>query len=120
MAFPYIERLSATHPEKARELAEEFLRVWTRTHDPNAERNRTNPYMFMYGFERRAESIPLTRSKQERNLRELAGWVERLRKLPIGRARRASCSPRRSRPATARPRSTGSRRSRRSSARSTR
>ena len=39
--------------------------------------------MFMFGFERRAESIPLTRSKQERNLRELAGWVDRIEKLPI-------------------------------------
>ena len=38
----------------------------------------------MYGFERRAESIPLTRSKQERNLEELSGWVARLEALPIG------------------------------------
>src|SRR5262249_24249506 len=55
-----------------------------RNHDPNAERNRTNIYMYMYGFERKAESIPLTRSKQERNVLELADWVGRLRKLPIG------------------------------------
>lgn len=84
LAFPFIEQLAASHPEQGRELAEEFLRVWTRNHDPNSQRNYTNPYMFMYGFERRSESIPLTRSKQERNLRELAGWVARLRKLPIG------------------------------------
>src|SRR5690606_29047910 len=45
----------------------------------------TNPYMFMYGFEQRAAAIPLTRSKQERNLTELAGWVKRLRALPIDR-----------------------------------
>jgi hypothetical protein len=82
-AFPYIERLAPAHPEQARELAEEFLRVWTRNHDPNAARSYTNPYMFMYGFERRAESIPLTRSKQERNIKELSDWVARLRKLPI-------------------------------------
>ena len=83
-AFPHVERLAAASPEKALGLAEEFLRVWTRNHDPNADRNRTNPYMFMFGFERRAESIPLTRSKQERNLRELSGWIARLRGLPIG------------------------------------
>jgi tetratricopeptide (TPR) repeat protein len=83
-AFPYIEQLSATHRDKARELASEFLRVWTKNHDPNVARSYTNPYMFMYGFERRSEGIPLTRSKQERNLVELAGWVARLRKLPIG------------------------------------
>jgi len=82
-AFPHIESLAATHPERAREQAEEFLRVWTKNHDPNAERNLRNPYIYMFGFERKAESIPLTRSKQERNLKELAGWVARLRKLPI-------------------------------------
>ncbi|WP_435015405.1 hypothetical protein TA3x_002943 [Tundrisphaera sp. TA3] len=82
-AFPSIESLAATHPERAREQAEEFLRVWTRNHDPNAERNARNPYVYMFGFERKAESIPLTRSKQERNLKELAGWVARLRKLPF-------------------------------------
>ncbi len=82
-AFPHVENLARTHPERARALAEEFLRVWTRNHDPNAERNMRNPYIYMFGFERKAESIPLTRSKQERNLKELAQWVARLRKLPI-------------------------------------
>jgi hypothetical protein len=83
LAFPHIESLATAHPEQARELAEEFLRVWTKNHDPNAERNLRNPYIYMFGFERKAESIPLTRSKQERNLKELAGWVTRLRQLPI-------------------------------------
>ena len=83
-AFPYIEQLAATHPKQARELVSEFLRVWTRNHDLNAARQYTNPYMFMFGFERRAEGIPLTRSKQERNLIDLAGWVARLHKLPLG------------------------------------
>jgi len=83
-AFPYIEQLAQTHPDKARELAEEFLGIWTTNHNPNANRGQTNHYMFMYGFERRAEGIPLTRSKQERNLDELADLVRRLRSLPIG------------------------------------
>ena len=83
LAFPYIEALAKTHPAKAKSLAEEFVKVWTRNHDPNAERNRTNIYMYMFGFERKAESIPLTRSKQERNLKELAGWVKKLRALPL-------------------------------------
>ena len=83
-AFPYIEQLAASHPRQARELVNEFLRVWTRNHDPNAARGYTNPYMFMFGFERRSEGIPLTRSKQERNLIDLAGWVARLHKLPLG------------------------------------
>ena len=83
-AFPYIETLANTKPERAKELAEEFLRVWTNNNDPNSSRRRTNIYMFSYGFNRRAQGIPLTRSKQQRSLRELATWVKRLRALPIG------------------------------------
>lgn len=83
-AFPYIEGLAASHPVKAKELVDEFLRVWAKNHDPNDQRRHTNPYFYFYGFERRAESIPLTRSKQERNLQELTDWVKRLKKLPIG------------------------------------
>ena len=82
-AFPYIEQLAETHPDKARELAHEFLRVWTRNHNPNESRNRYNPYMYIWGYQRRAEKIPLTRSKQERNLKELADLVSRLRALPL-------------------------------------
>lgn len=82
-AYPYIERLATTHPDLTRNLANEFVRVWTQNHDPNAGRRYSNPYMFMFGYERKAESIPLTRSKQQRNLTELAGWVKRLRALPI-------------------------------------
>ncbi len=82
-AFPYIERLAATHPAKAHQLAEEFLRVWTRNHDPNEGREGYNPYIFYWGYEQRADRIPLTRSKQERNLKELGGWVARIRALPI-------------------------------------
>jgi hypothetical protein len=83
-AFPHIEELAKTHPQKAKDLVNEFLRVWTRNHDPNTNRGYTNPYMFIYGFDMRSNSIPLTRSKQERNLLELAGLVEKLRKMPIG------------------------------------
>jgi hypothetical protein len=82
-AFPFIEQLAQVNPRKAKDLAQQFLRVWMRNNNPNAQR-RTNSYMFMYGFERRAAGIPLTRSKQERNLQELGSWVERLRQLPIG------------------------------------
>jgi hypothetical protein len=83
-AFPFIEALAGANAPKAKELAQEFLTVWTKNHDPNSERSRTNTYMFMYGFEQRASGIPLTRSKQERNLAELAVWLEKLRALPIG------------------------------------
>jgi hypothetical protein len=81
-AFPYIEQLATVNPRKAKDLANEFLRVWTRKANPN--RNQTNSYMYMYGFDMRSNGIPLTRSKQERNLAELGSWVARLRLLPIG------------------------------------
>jgi hypothetical protein len=82
-AFPYIERLSKTNPRKAKDLAEEFVRVWTKSHDPNSQQLRRSRFFYVYGFDNRAEGIPLTRSKQERNLVELGDWVKRLRKLPI-------------------------------------
>ena len=84
-AFPYIERLAATHPSAAEEFVGEFLRVWITNHNPNEANKRTNDYMFIYGFSQRAAGIPLTRSKQERNLEELAHWVRRIRALPIER-----------------------------------
>ena len=33
--------------------------------------------MYIYGYNRNAEGIPLTRSKQVRNLKELTQWVQR-------------------------------------------
>lgn len=82
-AFPHIAALAKTHPKQGKELAEEFLRVWARNNNPNVNSSRTNPYMFIYGFEQRANAIPLTRSKQERNLRELGEWVAKINDLPI-------------------------------------
>lgn len=81
-AFPYIEQFAATLPRNAKELAAEFLRVWIRNHNPNAAQQNTDAYMFMYGFDQRSAGIPLTRSQQERNLKDLAKWVTRLRALP--------------------------------------
>ncbi|MFT7541416.1 MAG: hypothetical protein ACI9K5_002384, partial [Gammaproteobacteria bacterium] len=82
-AFPYIEDLATDYPDRATELVNEFLRVWANNHNPNSNQGRTNQYMFMYGYNQRAGGIPLTRSKQERNLAELADWVARLRALPM-------------------------------------
>ncbi|MCR9197147.1 MAG: hypothetical protein NXI04_00725 [Planctomycetaceae bacterium] len=82
-AFPYIETLAKTHPEEATELVKEFLDVWAANHNPNSERQRTSIYMFSFGYNQRAQGIPLTRSRQVRNLEELAGWVKRIRQLPL-------------------------------------
>ena len=40
-AFPYIEKVAKTYPEMGEDLVNEFLRVWTRNHDPNSSRNRS-------------------------------------------------------------------------------
>jgi hypothetical protein len=82
-ALPFIEQLAASYPAVAQELVDEFLRVWTQNHDPNSAQNRTSSYLYVYGFQQRAQSIPLTRSKQQRNLEELAALVRRLRELPV-------------------------------------
>lgn len=83
-AFPLIAKLAKTHREEARELAHEFLRVWTKNHNPNSNRYRSSSYLYYYGYESRAERIPLTRSKQQRNLVELAKFVEKLKGLDLG------------------------------------
>ena len=83
-AFPFIEAIATTHPEQALELAHEFLDIWTANHNPNTDRYRTSYYYYSYGFNNRAETIPLTRSKQVRNLKELADWITRLRAMKIG------------------------------------
>ncbi|MEZ6096985.1 MAG: hypothetical protein R3C03_22640 [Pirellulaceae bacterium] len=82
-AFPFIESLAADHPTTARDLVHEFFTTWAQTHDPNSENRRRNPYVYVYGYDQKAEAIPLTRSKQERNLRELAGWVQRVRAMNL-------------------------------------
>ncbi len=82
-AFPLIESVSSSLKDEGRRLAGRFLDVWTEKHDPNSSRRRTNRFMYIYGYNPQADGIPLTRSQQDRNLKELAGWVTRLRALPI-------------------------------------
>jgi hypothetical protein len=84
LAFPYIEKLAKTNPIDARMLVNRFIEVWGENHDPNADRRRTNRYMFIYGYNPQADGIPLTRSRQERNLEELSAWVDKLRALKLG------------------------------------
>ncbi len=81
LAFPYIQQLAVTNLDKANQLAKEFLNVWIKNNDPNSARQQTNIYMFSFGFNNRAGGIPLTRSRQERNLRDLAKWIGKLRAI---------------------------------------
>ncbi len=80
-AFAFLERVASAHPKEGRDLAHEFLTVWTNNHDPNKDRRRTSRYMYFYGYNPRADGIPLTRSQQVRNLDELSAFVKRLRAL---------------------------------------
>ncbi|MBX3415985.1 MAG: hypothetical protein KF851_00155 [Pirellulaceae bacterium] len=83
-AFPHIEQLAPHQPDQALVLVHEFIKTWTSNNDPNQERRHFNPYMYIYGYNRQAEAIPLSRSRQQRNLENLAQWVKRIRQLPIG------------------------------------
>ncbi len=82
-AFPLIEEITASLKDEGSRLAGRFIEVWTEKHDPNTSRRRTNRFMYVYGYNPQSDGIPLTRSRQDRNLQELAGWVKRLRALPI-------------------------------------
>lgn len=83
-AFPHIQSLAKSNPNQAKDLVKEFLRVWTRNHDPNSSRNQYRSMYFFYGYEERAEGIPLTRSKQERNVKELSEVITKLREMNLG------------------------------------
>lgn len=82
-AFPWIEKVADQNPAVAKDLVEEFLKIWTNNHDPNSDKRQRNQYIYFYGFDQKADAIPLTRSKQERNLEELQGWVDRIRAMEL-------------------------------------
>lgn len=82
-SFAIIRELAGTDEELGKELAEEFLRVWTDFNNPNSSRNQRNSYYYSYGYNQKAESIPLTRSKQDRSLTDLAKWAAAVRSLPV-------------------------------------
>lgn len=83
-ALPVIKTLAATDKEQAKSLVRELIRVWTENHNPNEAQDYRSRYMYFYGFNNQSGSIPLTRSKQERNLVELAALVKGIRTLDLG------------------------------------
>jgi len=82
-SFALVRELAGKDKKLGQELAEEFVSVWTDFNNPNSSRNQRNDYMYYYGYNQKAESIPLTRSKQDRSLTELAKWAAEVRSLPI-------------------------------------
>ncbi|MCW1884594.1 hypothetical protein OKA04_07605 [Luteolibacter flavescens] len=83
-ALPVIKTLAATDKEQAKALVRETIKVWTENNNPNEGQNYRSQYMYFYGFNNQSGAIPLTRSKQERNLVELAALVKGVSELDLG------------------------------------
>ena len=83
LAFPTLKRLAEARPEATKGLVSEMISVWAQNHNPNQQNRYRSSYYYFYGANQRAETIPLTRSKQERNLLELAKLVEQVRSLQL-------------------------------------
>jgi len=84
-AMPYIEAVAVEQPKAALNLANEFLRTWARTHNPNQQDfNMQRRYYYNPYGQMQPQGIPLTRAMQVRSLKELSEWLQRLRHLPIG------------------------------------
>ena len=83
-AFALIEALAAAHADTARALVKDFLSAWAKAHDLRTKLDAQRKSQFYFGYETRADGIPLTRSQQERNLRDLSDLAARARKLPGG------------------------------------
>jgi hypothetical protein len=80
-SLPWIESLAPDQPKTAVNLANELLRSWANTKDPNRDSRRNQRiYMGPYGNSY-SQGIPITRAIQVRNLQQLADVLTRLRKL---------------------------------------
>jgi hypothetical protein len=80
-ALPWIESLAADQPKAAVTLANDLLKSWTLTKDPNRDSRRNQRiYYGPYGNSY-SQGIPITRAVQVRNLQQLAEVLARLRKL---------------------------------------
>ncbi|MGJ8723746.1 MAG: hypothetical protein ACSHYB_04235 [Roseibacillus sp.] len=82
-AFPFIKQLSTHKPDTAEGLVRNLIDVWADNHNPNQQSRYRSSYSYFYGYNNRAETIPLTRSKQERNLVELSELVTSVRELKL-------------------------------------
>ncbi|BDS05935.1 hypothetical protein NT6N_09750 [Oceaniferula spumae] len=78
-ALPLLETLASDNPDDAEELCRELVRVWAENNNPNQKNQYRSSYYYFSGYNQRAETIPLTRSKQERNLLELAKLIKKIR-----------------------------------------
>ena len=82
-AFPILKKLAKIKPEESKELVREMIRVWAENNNPNQKSRYRSSYSYYYGYNQRAETIPLTRSKQERNLKLLGNMVLEVKALGL-------------------------------------
>ena len=82
-AFPLLKELASHRPEATEGLVREMIQVWAENNNPNQQSRYRSSYFYYSGYNQRAETIPLTRSKQERNLRKLAEFVTEVRGLAL-------------------------------------
>ena len=82
-AFPILKKLAKIKPDESKELVREMIRVWAENNNPNQKSRYRSSYSYYYGYNQRAETIPLTRSKQERNLKLLAKMVSEVKALGL-------------------------------------
>ena len=80
-ALPFIEALAVEQPKNAQRLAEQMLRSWATSHDPN-QQNQSMPRYYYSGMPQ-PSGVPLTRALQAKNLQELSDILARLRRLPF-------------------------------------
>ncbi len=82
-AFLILKKLAKVKPKETKELVREMIRVWAENNNPNQQSRYRSSYSYYYGYNQRAETIPLTRSKQERNLKLLANMVNEVKALGL-------------------------------------
>ena len=82
-AFPILKDLAITRPKETKDLVREMIRVWGENNNPNQQSRYRSSYSYYSGYNQRAETIPLTRSKQERNLKLLAKMVQEVKALGL-------------------------------------
>lgn len=91
-ALPFIEAVAKVQPRVATDLANSFLRAWAGARNPNQNmQNQSRYYMngvmyygSPYGGQQRG-GISLTRAMQVRNIKELAGLLQRFDAVSVAK-----------------------------------
>ncbi|MCL4789875.1 MAG: hypothetical protein KJ070_24365 [Verrucomicrobia bacterium] len=87
-ALEHLEAVALVNPRGATDLANEFLRVWTRMRNPTQQPRQMaygpyGPIYYSSGMMMRGGGISLTRAMQARNIREMAGLLNKLAALRL-------------------------------------